>query len=443
MTRVRKLFVVSMVVLPLMGLPACGGGGGGGGDTTVPTIPKVPSGVTATAKSGEVTLRWNPVAGATSYNIYWATSPGAGNGTEVPNATSPYDHKGLANGTTYYYVVTSVNVLGESQGSSEVSATPTASGGGTGTESGFKNVDLVFSNGGDLYGMNADGSGKVVLKASTVFDGYDYFSEMAFSADGQQVAYTAECGGNGFIRVMGSDLGNPTDLTTRCSAGAVYSASSPAFSPDGTKIAFIGAYNTATEKGRFLSIMNADGTNQHRVTPLAIDPDLPGDGYYNPDERSPSFSADGSLIVFTTNRGNGTQLATIHLDGTNMKRVDGGTAPGGGSYATDPTPFDPTVDWSTDTIYYSSAQVSVLNSRPNIYRISLTGSDKVGPLTNSSDHPLYRPSVSQDGRKVAFTEVVGFSEANILVLDLDTLVVTTISNTAFSTYNDYPVFVRR
>ena len=90
------------------------------------TAPIAPTGVTATAGDGQVSISWNAVSGATSYNIYWSTTSGVtkSTGTKITTATSPYIHTGKTNGTAYYYVVTAVNSFGESSISTEVSAMP-------------------------------------------------------------------------------------------------------------------------------------------------------------------------------------------------------------------------------------------------------------------------------------------------------------------------------
>ena len=90
--------------------------------------PGTPGGVSATPGDNQVTLGWNAVPGATSYNIYWSTSPGVttANGTEIPGAANPYVQEALVNGTTYYYIVTAVNAVGEGAPSSQVSAAPAA-----------------------------------------------------------------------------------------------------------------------------------------------------------------------------------------------------------------------------------------------------------------------------------------------------------------------------
>ena len=100
------------------------------------TVPSAPASVNAFAGDGQVTIGWSGVSGsgATSYNIYWSTTPGVtkATGTKISNVMCPYNHTGLTNNITYYYVVTAVNSYGESSESGEVSVTPSVGGSGGG-----------------------------------------------------------------------------------------------------------------------------------------------------------------------------------------------------------------------------------------------------------------------------------------------------------------------
>lgn len=96
--------------------------------TTPEPIPAIPTGISATGGDSQITVGWDTVSGATSYNIYYGTSPGVTKttGTKVSSTASPKIITGLLNGTTYYVVVTAVNAVGESAVSAERSATPSA-----------------------------------------------------------------------------------------------------------------------------------------------------------------------------------------------------------------------------------------------------------------------------------------------------------------------------
>jgi lysophospholipase L1-like esterase/ferritin-like protein len=89
--------------------------------------PAAPQNLMSISGSGQAILSWGMVSGVPKYNIYWSTTKGVRKeaaGTMIPNVSSPYAHTGLTNDVTYYYVVTAVTLNGESDESSEVSATP-------------------------------------------------------------------------------------------------------------------------------------------------------------------------------------------------------------------------------------------------------------------------------------------------------------------------------
>ena len=91
----------------------------------VSTVPAAPTGVSAVGGTKQATISWPAVSGATSYNLYWSKTSGVtiANGTKIANATSPAVQTGLSDNTTYYYIVTALNSVGESAASVQVAAT--------------------------------------------------------------------------------------------------------------------------------------------------------------------------------------------------------------------------------------------------------------------------------------------------------------------------------
>ncbi|WP_282938599.1 pectinesterase family protein [Paenibacillus sp. RC67] len=93
--------------------------------TTAPAGPAAPTNAAASAGNKQMTLSWNSVSGATSYNVKQSAAAG-GPYTLITNVTTgtSFTHTGLTNGTTYYYVISAVNAAGEGANSSEVSGKP-------------------------------------------------------------------------------------------------------------------------------------------------------------------------------------------------------------------------------------------------------------------------------------------------------------------------------
>jgi fibronectin type 3 domain-containing protein len=93
--------------------------------------PSAPNLKSPIAANKAVQLTWDAVPGATSYKVYWGTTPGVTKTNAGDNNRNP---KGVAdtvpaltNDTKYFFVVTAVDAAGhESAPSNEVSATPTS-----------------------------------------------------------------------------------------------------------------------------------------------------------------------------------------------------------------------------------------------------------------------------------------------------------------------------
>jgi hypothetical protein len=95
------------------------------GGVVLVTTPTTPTGLTAAPGNSQVILNWSASSGATSYNVKRSINSGGPYTTVASPTTTGYTDVGLTGGTTYYYVVSAVNVAGESANSGQVSATPT------------------------------------------------------------------------------------------------------------------------------------------------------------------------------------------------------------------------------------------------------------------------------------------------------------------------------
>lgn len=105
-----RFHTLAFLILPLLALAGCSGGGGD--DPVLPPVqdisapqspapqeptsqaPVAPAGVAAQASTGQaqaVTLSWEAVADATSYNLYWGSSAGLdkASATKLESVTSP------------------------------------------------------------------------------------------------------------------------------------------------------------------------------------------------------------------------------------------------------------------------------------------------------------------------------------------------------------------
>ena len=101
----------------------------------------------------------------------------------------------------------------------------------------------------EIYVMNADGTGQTNLTRESQTEDHG----PAWSPDGTKIAFSSE----GDIYVMNADGSAQTRLTR----DAQYDVS-PDWSPDGSKLALTGG-STATG---FIDVINADGSGRTRLT---------------------------------------------------------------------------------------------------------------------------------------------------------------------------------
>jgi hypothetical protein len=85
---------------------------GGGGGTSKPSAPSTV--YANTISSSSITVYWNTVSGATSYDVYYEIDSSTTKYFAANVTVSSYTHTGLQSGTTYYYYIKAKNNAGSS-----------------------------------------------------------------------------------------------------------------------------------------------------------------------------------------------------------------------------------------------------------------------------------------------------------------------------------------
>jgi Tol biopolymer transport system component len=227
------------------------------------------------------------------------------------------------------------------------------------------------SNNHDIYTMDSDGSNETRLTTHLAYD-----DQPAWSPDGTKLAFITDRDGNFEIYTMTSVGGAQTRLTNN-PAGDGF----PAWSPDGSKIAFVRG-NLRNPSTFEIFVMNADGGNQVQLTNDSVI-----DGV-------PSWSPDGSKIVFMSGGSSvfdpkSFEIYVINADGSNRTRLTNNSiVDGQPSYSPD----------GTKILFGSGNAMSPEGIE--IYVMNANGTNPTR-LTNNSVTDGF-PTWSQDGTRIVF-----------------------------------------
>jgi len=215
---------------------------------------------------------------------------------------------------------------------------------------------IAFTLGGEnyndeIYVMNADGSQVRRLTNNPASDRFP-----AWSPNGRRIAFVSDRDGE-FpgtvmeIYVMNADGSNQTRLTHNQATNTC-----PAWSPDGKQLAF-STYQTESEAR--IDVMNSNGSGERLLV------DTPGK------DRCPVWSPDGIRIAFTSQSGSSANIYVVNSDGSNLINL------------TDHSSENTSPRWSPDgqSLVFASRR----DGNSEIYRIGVDGRG----LTNLTNHSSF------------------------------------------------------
>ena len=195
-------------------------------------------------------------------------------------------------------------------------------------------------------------------------------SSGTFPGTNGKIVFSSDRDGDFDIYVMDSDGSNQTRLTNTANPAA-YPDNHPAWSPDGTKIAF--------DDGNDIYVIDADGSNRTKLT------DNTGQDTY------PSWSADGTKIVFRSYVGPYSQFKRNKIF---VMNADGSDWPHE-TFIFEKSATSPS--WSPDG--EKLAYVSFENKRPQIFvqNIYTMERERITNFPGINGSPVFSP----DGKQMA------------------------------------------
>lgn len=299
----RHIFLTVTFALFLPLLASCGGESGDEPGTGEPATATDRSSPTSEPDpTATPTMSISATAAATVSTAATATTSASAGADETPSVLVDDDDSDVVDGTPPVMKIAVVNVDGS--GAHQLTDHPESAGAAAWSPDGSLIAFLSPRGDGGIFTMNPDGSD---VRRIADIDG----SRLAWSPDGRHIGVGSTHGYAGDypqIYLVAADGSSATQLTSGenpPTATQSMGSSEPAWSPDGSQIAFtVSQLSGASD----LYVMSSDGSDLRLLAG--------GDGR----KHGPSWSPDGTLIAFSNDAQDG-DIWVVRPDGSDLRNL--------------------------------------------------------------------------------------------------------------------------